>query len=114
MDISLKHHSKALRQNQTKAEEVVWRHLRNRRLGGYKFRRQVILGSYIIDFLCLEPKLIIELDGGQHAEQQTYDKKRTLYLNKLGYKVIRFWNHDVLNKTEDILENILLAVQNLK
>lgn len=75
-----------------------------------KFRRQQTVGPYIADFLCIEPKLIIELDGGQHLKQQQRDAERTLYLQALGYRVLRFWNHEVLNNLEGVLESIRIAI----
>ena len=86
----LKRFQKALRTNQTEAENRLWYHLRNRRFQGWKFRRQHILEGYIVDFVCLERRLVIELDGGQHADQKAYDNQRTLALEKVGFKVIRF------------------------
>src|SRR3990167_9076020 len=98
---------KTLRTNQTDAESRLWYHLRDRRFQGWKFRRQHILQGYIVDFVCLERKLVIELDGGQHAEQEAYDTRRTRVLEKDGFKVIRFWNNEVLTNTEGVLEMIL-------
>ena len=98
--------ARKLRKESTDAERVLWKHLRNRQLAGHKFRRQEIIGNYIVDFLCLEAKLIIEVDGSQHMEQMNYDNERTEYLQSLGHKVIRFWNHEVLNNTEAVLEKI--------
>jgi very-short-patch-repair endonuclease len=103
----LKEYQKALRKNQTEAESRLWYHLRSRRFQGFKFRRQYVLYGYIVDFVCLERKLIIELDGGQHAEQQSYDNRRTRILEKNGFTVIRFWNNDVLNSLEGVMEMIL-------
>ncbi len=103
----LKRFKKALRINQTTVESRLWRHLRSRRLQGWKFRRQHILQGYIVDFVCLERKLVIELDGGQHADQEAYDTHRTRVLEKDGFKVIRCWNNDVLNNLERVLETIL-------
>lgn len=96
-----------LRQNMTEAETRLWYHLRAKRLNGLKFRRQQRIGGYIVDFMCHEHKLIIELDGGQHAEQAEYDRIRTEFLNRQGYRVVRFWNHDVLQHTQSVLEEIL-------
>ena len=73
---------------------------------GFKFRRQSPVGKYIVDFICLEKRLIIELDGGQHAVQQDYDHCRSAWLESQGFKVIRFWNHDVMNNVEEIKEVI--------
>ncbi len=86
--------------------EMVWQRLRNRELDGLKFRRQHVIGRFIVDFVCIEKKLIIELDGGQHAITQD-DAKRTEYLNMKGYKVIRFWDHDILQNGESVLKTIL-------
>ncbi len=97
---------KSLRLGQTEAEARLWYHLRNRHFQELKFKRQHILQGYIVDFVCLEKKLIIELDGGQHMNQQVYDKKRTSAFKTEGFQVLRFWNSDVLNNTEKILEMI--------
>ena len=105
--LMLKRFQKSLRTNQTDAESRLWYHLRNRRFQGWKFRRQHILQGYIVDFVSLERKLVIELDGGQHAEQEAYDNQRTQVLEKDGFKVIRFWNNDVLTNLEGVLETIL-------
>ena len=112
MKKELKQRSRNLRKNQTDAEKLLWYHLRSRQMENTKFRRQHPVGGYIVDFICLEKRLIIEIDGGQHNEQVEYDAKRTRYLESLGYNVIRFWNHDVLQKKNVVLEyifNILAA-----
>jgi len=98
--------ARKLRQSSTDAEAMMWQHLRGRRLNSYKFRRQVVIEPYIVDFVCFDVKLIVELDGGQHLDQQQQDEKRTEYLEGMGYRVLRFWNHDVFNKTESVLERI--------
>src|SRR3990167_4253291 len=103
----LKKFQKELRTNQTDAESRLWYHLRSRRFQGWKFRRQHALHGYIVDFVCLKRKLVIELDGGQHADQQAYDNHRTHVLEKDGFKVIRFWNNDALSNLEGVLEMIL-------
>ena len=100
-----------LRRNQTRAERLLWRHLRNRHLDGYRFRRQEVIGPYIVDFVCLEHKLIIELDGGQHVDAAEADTVRTQQLVAYGYRVIRFWNDEVLTRTDDVLERILKELQ---
>ena len=82
--------AKAMRQEMSEAEAKLWQHLRAGRLNGYKFRRQQPMGNYIVDFMCVTPKLIVEADGGQHAEQAVYDHARTAYLNSLGFTVLRF------------------------
>src|SRR5690242_7998633 len=102
--------AKLLRNHSTDAENKLWFHLRNRNLANLKFRRQVIVGRYIADFLCHEIGLIIEVDGGQHIEQLTYDKKRKLYLNQQGFKVLRFWNNQILEEIEEVLNEILRTV----
>ncbi len=86
----------------TDAEAKLWYHLRDRRLGGFKFVRQVPIGRYIADFACREADLIIELDGGQHADSE-YDEERTRVLGEHGYAVIRFWNNDVLSNIDGVL-----------
>src|SRR5579872_1542460 len=105
----LQTYARHLRKDSTDAENRLWYYLRGRRLGKYKFRRQVRVVNYIVDLLCQHKKLIIELDGGQHAKSEAieYDQKRTVFLTEKGYKVIRFWNDDVLTQTENILEIIL-------
>ena len=106
----MKQLARTLRMQQTDAEKLLWGRLRNRQLEGCKFRRQQAIGAYIADFLCLEPKLIIELDGGQHAEQREQDEQRTRYLQTLGYRVLRFWNHEVLGDLDAVLEAIREAI----
>jgi very-short-patch-repair endonuclease len=91
----------------TIAEKKLWAHLRNKQLENVRFRRQVILGNYIIDFISFDPKIIIEVDGSQHADQVMYDKVRTEYLSSLGYKVMRYWNNEVLNNIKLVLDDIL-------
>ena len=85
---------------------MLWQSLRNNQLAGCKFRRQHEIGKYAADFVCIEKKLIIEVDGGQHAVREEYDKERTDFLNKEGYAVVRFWNTEVLLETEAVLEKI--------
>ena len=99
--------ARKLRKSTTDAELRLWLQLRNRNLGGFKFRRQHPLPPYIVDFICIEQNLIVELDGGQHIEQITHDTNRTAFLESKGYRVIRFWNDDVLKKTEIVLEEVL-------
>ncbi len=90
----------------TEAEEKLWYFLRNHRFLNIKFKRQKRIGFYIVDFAAPQQKLIIEVDGGQHADHQAYDEERTRYLESLGYQVLRFWNHEVLNQTLDVLDMI--------
>jgi len=107
----MKHHASTLRKNMTDAEKVIWRGLRNRQLAGYKFRRQKPIGPYIVDFLCPEKKIIVEIDGGQHAVHVETDRQRTRYLEQKGYRVLRFWNHRVLQEQEVVLSLILSALK---
>jgi very-short-patch-repair endonuclease len=101
-----KYFAKQLRAHSTDAEAVLWYNLRNRRFFGYKFRRQMAVGKYIVDFVCLERMLVIEVDGGQHAEQLLYDTERTKALVKRGFNVIRFWNNEVLSNLDGVLSTI--------
>ncbi len=96
-----------LRTNATEAEKRLWYFLRNRQLAGYKFRRQFPIPPYIVDFICLEQRLIIELDGGQHADAEAYDAARTAFLDQQGFRVLRFWNNDVLGDTSAVLADVL-------
>lgn len=97
-----------LRRNQTDAEKILWKYLRNKGFMGLKFFRQYSVGAYIIDFYCPEHKLAIELDGGQHAEEERkeYDGIRTDFLLSKGIEVVRFWNNEVLQNTEVLLTEI--------
>jgi very-short-patch-repair endonuclease len=95
--------AKNLRSRMTIAETRLWYHLRAGRFQGWKFRRQVPLGTYVVDFLCEEARLIVEADGGQHADDAAADEERTNWLNSRGYEVMRFWNNDVLGNTQGVL-----------
>lgn len=101
--------AKKLRTTITDAERALWQQLRAHRLSGAKFRRQQPLGPYIVDFFCAEKKLVIELDGGQHLNSES-DKQRDAWLRSQGYSVMRFWNDEVLNQTEAVLESILRVI----
>ncbi|HWA47774.1 MAG TPA: DUF559 domain-containing protein [Dongiaceae bacterium] len=90
----------------TDAEQALWRSLRDRQLDGYRFRRQVPIGGYIVDFACLDVGLVVEVDGGQHAIHADGDKVRDAWLAKEGYRVVRFWNNDVLGNREGVLLKI--------
>lgn len=103
-------HAKSLRTHQTDAEARLWYHLRAHRFMGLKFKRQKPVGRYIADFVCCERRLIVELDGGQHAEQAAYDRQRDAWLRGQGYAVLRFWNHDVMQEMDAVLERIRCAV----
>jgi len=98
--------ARLMRNQPTDAEFRLWYFLSRRQLKGVKFRRQAPIGRYIVDFVSYEVKLIIELDGGQHAQQRDYDDRRTQWLESQGFRVIRFWNDDVLNDTEAVVEAI--------
>jgi len=98
--------ARELRRESSDAEQLLWACLRGRRLAGWKFRRQAIIGRYIVDFLCPTAKLVIEVDGGQHMEQVLYDERRSRVLEAKGYRVLRFWNHEVLVQLDDVLEEI--------
>jgi type I restriction enzyme M protein len=100
--------ARGMRRFSTDAEKRLWRALRNRKLGGFKFRRQIPIGSYIIDFYCHEVKVAVEADGGQHSEPThvKYDKRRTAFLKSEGIHVMRFWDHDVLRDTDVVREMI--------
>ena len=102
---------RALRANQTEAETRLWLGLRDRRLGGAKFRRQVPVGPYVADFACYTARLIVELDGGQHAENAEADALRTDWLEAQGFRVLRFWNNDVMANIDGVLERISAALQ---
>ncbi|MCI1900254.1 MAG: DUF559 domain-containing protein [Enterobacter sp.] len=92
---------------------TLWYLLRSRRFSHYKFRRQHPVGHYILDFACGEARLVIELDGGQHDENQEYDRQRTVWLNQKGWHVIRFWNNELRSNEETVLEKILEMLQTL-
>ncbi|MES9988165.1 MAG: endonuclease domain-containing protein [Candidatus Thiodiazotropha endolucinida] len=104
--------AKALRQNMTDAEYLLWKHLRAHRLLGQKFRCQQPIGPYIVDFVHFGAQLIIECDGGQHNESTT-DSRRDAWLREQGYQILRFWNHDILNSTESVLTQILTSLNPL-
>jgi very-short-patch-repair endonuclease len=89
--------------NSTPAERLLWQRIRNRQLGGIRFNRQVSIGPYICDFVARTPKLIIELDGGQHSSTGSRDAERTTFLQQRGYRVLRFWNNEVVDNVEGVL-----------
>jgi very-short-patch-repair endonuclease len=102
--------ARRLRREMTEPERKLWRFLRERPLVGVKFRRQVPVGNFIADFCCGEHQLIVELDGGQHAEQEDADASRSRFLAEKGFRVLRFWNDQVLNGAEFVVEEILKAI----
>jgi very-short-patch-repair endonuclease len=97
---------KALRKRPTDAEQLLWSRLRMKQMQGLKFRRQQPIDNYIVDFVCFENRIIIEVDGGQHAAENNKDIKRDTYLQRNGFKVLRFWNNEVLRKIDGVLEVI--------
>ncbi len=113
---ALLHFAKEMRHNPTDAEALMWSKLRNRQLGGFKFRRQHPFEYYILDFYCEKLKLAIELDGGQHntVEGKLKDQERMLYLSNQGIHVIRFWNHDVFTQTAAVFEKIWDGIETLQ
>ena len=100
-----------LRNNATPAERILWQQLRLLKSEGRHFRRQVRLAGYVADFACHYPKLVIELDGGQHSDAVHYDAQRTSTLNAEGYQVLRFWNNDIAQALEGVVDRILNAVK---
>jgi very-short-patch-repair endonuclease len=106
----LRDRAKQMRSQQTDAEHRLWQILRAHRFAGYKFRRQVPIDFYIADFICFAERLIIELDGGQHAESRR-DEKRDAYLHSQGFRVLRIWNNDLFTNEEGVAEAILAALR---
>src|SRR6185503_11926339 len=102
-------HAARLRREMTDAEQALWSRVRDRRLEGFKFRSQWSLGPFVADFCCLQAKLVIEADGGQHSK--TRDAGRTAWLKRNGFRVLRFWNNDVLTNMDGVLEVILTALK---
>jgi len=108
--VKVRDRSRALRRDQTEVERRLWSHLRARQLCDAKFPRQHPIGPFIVDFCCLERRLVIELDGGQHAAQVEADHKRSAFLARGGYRVLRFWDNEVTEDIEVVLERISLAL----
>jgi len=107
MSSDLDDFAKTLRTSSTDAEKLLWKHLRGKKLFGLKFRRQEPIGRYIADFVCYERRVIIELDGGQHSIDKEKDQERDRWFRGEGFRVLRFWNNDVLSQTEEVLETIM-------
>jgi very-short-patch-repair endonuclease len=105
--------ARQLRLNQTNAEQRLWSRLRNSQLKGFKFRRQYPIGPFFADFFCLEAKLIIELDGSQHADEADRDQRRTAFLRTTGYTVLRFWNHEVNSEFNEVVQRIADVLEQL-
>jgi very-short-patch-repair endonuclease len=102
--------ARALREQSTDVERKLWSILRDRRLGGLKFRRQVPIDRYIADFACAEARLVVELDGGQHADREKEDATRTRAIQACGWKVIRFWNNEVIENLDGVADTILAEI----
>jgi very-short-patch-repair endonuclease len=107
--------TRQLRQEATDAEKALWQRLRDKQLAGFRFRRQAPIGDYIVDFACFYPRLVIELDGGQHAEiaQRDHDQRRTDWLEREGFRVVRFWNNDILQNTDGVVTEISRVLEEL-
>jgi very-short-patch-repair endonuclease len=103
--------ARRLRRDQTDAERTLWFRLRDRRLLGFKFRRQAAINQYVVDFCCADARLIIEIDGGQHAERTEKDLNRTQILESMSYIVLRFWNNDVMQNIDGVLEEIVRTLK---
>ena len=108
------HRAGELRKESTPAEAKLWAYLRSLREEGIRFRRQYAIGPYIADFCAIKAKLIIELDGSQHMDQEEYDGARTEFLESRGFRVLRFWNSDVMNKTSDVMGVIIEELGKVK
>ncbi|MAG96934.1 MAG: DUF559 domain-containing protein [Alphaproteobacteria bacterium] len=106
--------ARQLRQNLTEAEKHLWARLRQKQLDGHRFRRQAPLGRFVVDFVCFESRLVVELDGGQHGDQSEADELRTRWLEAEGFTVIRFWSNEVLENTEGVLASIVWALRQQK
>jgi very-short-patch-repair endonuclease len=105
--------ARRLRRDQTDPERILWRHLRAHRLGGITFKRQVVIGPFIVDFCATERRLIIELDGSQHADNIGADSQRTHYLRVLNFRVVRFWNFEIFESLDSVLERIKHAANSV-
>jgi very-short-patch-repair endonuclease len=102
--------ARSLRWNATEPERLLWKHLRRRRVDGFRFRRQRPFGPYVCDFICLEARLIVELDGSQHVARADYDAQRDAFMRSYGYRVLRFWNADVAIDIAAVLDTIFEAL----
>jgi len=103
-------YARTLRLEQTNPERLLWSRIRRRQLGGFKFRRQHQIGLYMYDFASIDGRLIVELDGSQHANRVAYDERRDSFLRSAGFRVLRFWNGDVLAQLENVVETIFEAL----
>ena len=102
--------ARKLRRTSTDVERKLWHRIRDKQLADFRFRRQRPIGKYIVDFICVEAKLVVELDGGQHAADVEYDAKRTAFLATLVYRVLRFWNNEVIENMDGVLERLREAL----
>jgi very-short-patch-repair endonuclease len=102
--------ARELRSKATDAERLLWRHLRLRQIGGHKFRRQRPIGPYFVDFVCLKKRVVVEVDGGQHRQQRSYDARRDAWLRAEGFAVLRFWDDEVLKQIENVKQAIWEAL----
>ncbi|WP_315764725.1 endonuclease domain-containing protein [Sphingomonas sp. Y38-1Y] len=109
-DAELIHHAKSMRRRATEPEQRLWLALRGKRFDGVKFRRQKVVGTYIVDFAARDPMIVVELDGDSHAGQIDYDERRTRFLEEQGYRVIRFTNKDVMTNLEGVLAAIAVTL----
>ena len=103
-------HARELRRSLTRVERRLWTHLRAKRFHGWHIRRQVPIGRYVADFVCEKARVIVEVDGGQHSESVASDAQRTQWLESQGYRVLRYWNNEVLQNLEGVLETLLAAL----
>jgi very-short-patch-repair endonuclease len=103
--------ARALRRNPTDAERSLWKHLRKLQISGHRFRRQHPLGRYVVDFICLERRLVVELDGGPHALKTSYDTQRDKWLRSEGFRVLRIWNNEVFANIEGVKTAIWMALE---
>ena len=107
--LPLKKHARSMRKQLTEAERRLWNMLRDRRFSAFKFRRQVPIGGFIADFVCYDARLIIEADGGQHCESAA-DARRTAWLESQCFRVLRFWNHEILSQPRDVMDRLFAAL----
>jgi very-short-patch-repair endonuclease len=102
--------ARRLRSNPTNAELRLWQNIRKKQLSGYRFRRQVPLGPYVADFVCIERSLVVEVDGGQHSWREAQDLRRTAWLEAHGWRVVRFWNNEVMENLIGVLERLMIEL----
>lgn len=112
-DRSASANARRLRREMTDAERLMWRRIRGKQIDGYRFRKQVPLGRFVADFACMTPRLVIEIDGGQHAERTAQDDDRTSWLESQGFVVLRFWNNEVTGNIDGVLQTIATSLRGL-